>query len=190
MQGRDNGPCSFGECPNNAWAKGLCNTHYQQQRVGKPMTPVRAPANTTLEGMRQCVRCRQVKSEEDFPSDRSTNGGLHVRCKVCCREASIRSRYGLTQDEIAAMIEAQGGNCAICGDLLVPGRKTHIDHDHACCPRAGSCGKCIRGVLCQRCNIALGVTERILRDGLDPRHLDYLKNPPAKRANIFGGRNE
>ena len=40
------------------------------------------------------------------------------------------------------------------------GKPTHIDHDHACCPKkAMSCGKCVRGVLCRDCNIMLGVAK-------------------------------
>jgi len=38
----------------------------------------------------------------------------------------------------------------------------HVDHDHTCCAHATSCGNCIRGVLCQGCNMALGM----LRDDL------------------------
>lgn len=32
-----------------------------------------------------------------------------------------------------------------------------VDHDHACCPGATSCGLCIRGLLCTQCNCAAGL---------------------------------
>lgn len=32
-----------------------------------------------------------------------------------------------------------------------------IDHDHACCPGAVSCGGCIRGLLCRAHNSAIGL---------------------------------
>lgn len=55
--------------------------------------------------------------------------------------------------------------CAICGtDLTVHAldhkkrlRPIHaVDHDHACCPGGRSCGQCVRGILCRKCNVAIG----------------------------------
>lgn len=56
----------------------------------------------------------------------------------------------------AAMWDAQHGLCYLCDDPLRPGRETHIEHDHRCCPNAHSCAYCRRGLACHRCNAVTG----------------------------------
>ena len=71
---------------------------------------------------------------------------------------SIRAKYKLTEEQYKALLEAQGGGCAVCGTDKPGGRGVllNVDHDHACCPGNKSCGKCVRGLLCALCNIGLG----------------------------------
>lgn len=60
-------------------------------------------------------------------------------------ERHLRYTYGIELGEYLAMREAQQGACAVCSrmdQLLV------VDHDH----RTGT----IRGLLCNRCNRAIG----------------------------------
>ncbi|MBE3118593.1 MAG: hypothetical protein IMZ50_07560 [Candidatus Atribacteria bacterium] len=52
------------------------------------------------------------------------------------------------------MLKAQGGVCAICGRIAPAGQMLVVDHDH----NSGE----VRGLLCQRCNIQLGVLEQQL----------------------------
>lgn len=61
--------------------------------------------------------------------------------------------YGLTPADYRRMLTAQGNRCAICGcDPTNQSQRFSIDHDHVT-------GR-VRGLLCNRCNRALG----LLRD--------------------------
>ncbi len=66
--------------------------------------------------------------------------------------------YGITVADFKVLLEAQDYKCAICKTAITVRRKQHLDHDHSCCGKVGIkwCGKCIRGVLCQPCNQAVG----------------------------------
>lgn len=58
-------------------------------------------------------------------------------------------RYGLTTDEVVAILDSQGGKCAVCGTSRFDGRGPCVDHDHAT-------GR-VRGILCGRCNFSAGL---------------------------------
>jgi len=82
-------------------------------------------------------------------------------------ERHLKNKYGLVPEVYAAMVERQGGRCAICRRTV----RLHVDHDHA----TGA----VRGLLCRRCNLTLGYVED------DPDLLllaaDYLKAAKALR---------
>jgi Recombination endonuclease VII len=84
--------------------------------------------------------------------------------------ARKRAHYNLTKEDFMRILETQGRKCAACGaeDPGAKGRDWAIDHDHGCCPKNKSCGKCIRGLLCHPCNLALGMVKD------DPKRLRKL----------------
>lgn len=62
----------------------------------------------------------------------------------------MKSKYGITMAEFDAMLEQQGGVCAICqGQPNGPGKRFHIDHCHN--------SSKVRGLLCGKCNTAIGL---------------------------------
>lgn len=85
-----------------------------------------------------------------------------MRSRAWAKAHPKRSRamkYGLSVDDYEDLL-AQG-RCAACGSIS-PGWAGgwHIDHDHSCCDRIGSCGKCVRDILCQQCNLLAGHLEK------------------------------
>jgi hypothetical protein len=66
---------------------------------------------------------------------------------------------------------AQNNACAICG-VSSSEKRLVLDHDNKHGPRW--CSLCVRGLLCSRCNSALGM---FLDDvGMLARAIDYLQN--------------
>lgn len=70
------------------------------------------------------------------------------------------NRYKLRPTDYQSLIDSQGNKCKIClidfsydNKNLIP----HVDHDHKCCSNGNSCGKCVRGLLCGKCNTIIGV---------------------------------
>ena len=62
-----------------------------------------------------------------------------------------RARHGLTKSDFMAMFTRQHSRCAGCNRQLEIDKSTHIDHDHI----TGN----PRGLLCVRCNFALGYVQ-------------------------------
>lgn len=109
---------------------------------------------------------------DDFTRDSRNKDGLVAACKsceskrVCNWQSSDPTKYLRFKRntnynvDFNALWEKQGGLCLMCGKPMLPrGQKpmsVTIDHDQNCCPGYGSCGKCVRGLIHNRCNRVLG----------------------------------
>jgi hypothetical protein len=105
-------------------------------------------AGVTLLLERVQVRPRKPRSSEPRSSEPLT-----------ARARKLWFFYRMTLEEYEVLLEASDGTCYACGALPEEGRSLHVDHDHSCCPGRRSCGKCVRGLLCIRCNWMLGVAD-------------------------------
>lgn len=109
--------------------------------------------------------------------------------KDALKRKNFETRYSISWDQREQMLADQGGRCANpgCRTTQPGGRgEWHMDHDHACCPeKATSCGKCLRGLLCSRCNVVLGYVKD------DPDVLRgaavYLADPNVSRMRPVQG---
>jgi len=93
------------------------------------------------------------------------------------RYAYLKRTYGITIEQYDAMLEAQGGKCAICGTQNCrTGKRLAVDHDHI----TGE----VRGVLCYRCNTALGKFRddpQILAKAIDYLHRARQVSPRQEK---------
>jgi hypothetical protein len=71
------------------------------------------------------------------------------------RQSQVKYFYKLSPEQHIAILEKQNYKCAISACPAIINKRSPIDHDHRCCPSAHSCGKCVRGILCNRHNVGL-----------------------------------
>jgi hypothetical protein len=92
-------------------------------------------------------RYREANHDRLLEDGRNYQSAEPVRRRQ--RAGHLRRTFGLTPTEYEMMSEAQGHGCAICGGHNQNGSELCVDHDHT----TGA----IRGLLCHRCNAALGL---------------------------------
>ena len=78
------------------------------------------------------------------------------------RKENLKFNHKISIEKYNLMLKEQDGKC-LCGRVETvidhrtkKPRALSVDHDHKCCPGNRSCGKCVRGLLCQSCNMGLG----------------------------------
>ncbi len=98
-----------------------------------------------MEPQKPCSTCRVVKPLSLFAKNSSNTDGRAYRCKACVKSATIRYRYGISEECYQRLRLSSGDACAICKASVNPG---HVDH----CHKTG----CVRGILCNNCNLGIG----------------------------------
>lgn len=150
-------------------------THYRKRRAAVG-AEVREP-DLSPPGFKRCATCATTKATTEFHKHPTQSDGLNSSCKPCRKERQrrdhLKSTYGLTEDDLIAMIEAQGGLCAICKRRPA----VHVDHDHVF--------EIVRGVLCFPCNVALGQ----MQDDIEnlKNAIDYLERTTWQRTLVSPG---
>ena len=164
--------CGVEGCDRERHAQGYCKPHYYRslRSGGDPgRTEIGVRHESPWAGNPDsavCWSCGVTKDADEFYLN---NGLRQGQCKECVRAGLQRWRranpdlyrermvgyrlqfiYGITRDQYEALLAAQAGACAICGQPPEPGeRRFHLDHDH----ETGA----VRGILCGWCNTSIGL---------------------------------
>lgn len=105
-----------------------------------------------------CNKCNLGIDKEYRKGHRRKDG---VSIRLARRERTLRKLYGLSMLDYEKMVDSQAGTCAICHEEN-KGKNLRVDHDH----ETGV----VRGLLCDRCNKAIGQFEDnpvLLRSAID-----------------------
>lgn len=116
-----------------------CNLAQQAERHRRDPEPKRERARRWAQDNpeRRAARAREYRASG--------------RKEMADRKSYLKRQYGLSVEGYDAMLASQDGVCAVCSRPPTPGISLHVDHDH-------ETGR-IRGLLCFRCNNALGDME-------------------------------
>jgi len=124
--------CSVNSCVREHKAHGLCRLHYERLR-DKGILETSSKALPLIKKICSVSGCKRFHSAKGF----------------CKTHYNQHTKYQLDNEQLGNL----SLECEVCGSL----ENLNIDHDHECCPTKVTCGKCIRGVLCNNCNTALGL---------------------------------
>lgn len=126
--------CTVDGCSRNQDTKGLCSTHYQRYLTNGSA----GSAEISPRAIKPCAinLC-------------SKNGGLKDSL-LCSQHRQLARNYGIDEDRYTVLANSPCQICRATSSVM------SIDHDHSCCSGRESCGACVRGALCSRCNRVLG----------------------------------
>jgi hypothetical protein len=164
--------CEHRDRPHHA--KGLCEACYCQRETNKRAWKCdHIDQPHAAHGL--CQHCYDKHRKAKQKKWRDTKGPDHVR--RIYRKSYYKNYYKMTMEQFEELFARQDGKCAGCRYIFRDSNDELIciDHDHACCSNGKkTCGKCVRGILCDLCN-------RILGQGKDvPETLEslarYLRN--------------
>ncbi len=120
---------------------------------------LRRKADGTAYRGKVCQSCHQAKGTEwrranpdrvrRYNANAKANNPRYHADKALANH--FKRKFGLTMEQRAAMITAQGNRCAICNTDTPTRRGWCVDHDHAT-------GK-LRKILCAPCNSMLGLAK-------------------------------
>ena len=147
-------PCEFSGCQNPkvpGHGSKLCQEHRDAAREWREHGRYWANKKPAVCQMGACDEPKLPGRGHKYCAQHSSETEKREQLQIARR---FRERtYGVTEDEFAALVEAQGAVCAICGkpeEAREDKRKRslNVDHDHI----TGA----VRGLLCNRCNPMLG----------------------------------
>lgn len=125
-----------------------------------------------------CSSCLKSKIETDFWTGKN-------RCIECLKRQAKEYRsnnpiaeksrkllyyYGIDIEKYYEKLAAQNGKCNICAKHYTEVGTLAVDHDHNCLNMHDdrrACEKCLRDLLCQDCNRAIGLFEE---------NIEFLEN--------------
>lgn len=151
---------------------------------------------------KRCTQCKTLKDLEDFPKNKQRPDGHDSWCRPCKnkkmkawreknpekskksqkiwrlnnpgreRREQLRTKYGMGLEDYEKLLMAQNNVCAICKLRTIgDNAKGHLCVDHI----EGTLE--VRGLLCSRCNTAIGLFEHDAQRLLSA--VKYLSKPPA-----------
>lgn len=136
-----------------------CRSEYGRQWRARNNDKVVARRARAAAAMTDEQRSKKRKKEKQWKEAHPEYWTEYIEAnRLSIVDKRLRKLYGIGLEEYTTILDQQGGVCAICKALAPKDgeRRFSVDHDHSCCAGKTSCGQCVRGILCHRCNTGVG----------------------------------